>query len=591
MNPPTTCYITFMHRDADIRRLRELALCVTFAARHYKVVIRTNLGHKLRELGLGSMVWDSNYNELQPWSLHKINTHGMVGVINEASETKSTYLHIDSDVFLIKPLPDRLFEKGFIAAQSPEGTEHYPGVTKAHQPWRDMVVADPFIAYNCGIIGGDMDEIFQYSVLASAAARDAEFKLLPTWAEQVPLGKFKVHTLFNDGDFVSEDFVHLMRTKDDPSVVAKVARRLLEEAPKLAVKLGVSMPLPKRRTVSFFTPCWNVGGAEQWIATMCKWLDPDRFEVRAVHVAHPAAVERDATDWLPRSVELRFDAPQRLVQPSDILITWGFMDLRERLRGWNGKVVDVQHSAYPSVDWQLPVAAEAALAHHQMGVHLAAVSEVCRPNFPEEIRHLVKVIQNGVDPSRVSATRSRSEVRKAIGLDESHKIALFVGRLHAEQKRPQMLIDAVDLLGPEWRAVLLGPIFDQPRFSAKSIHLCPDWNVANIMNAADLLVHPARHESHGLAINEAWFARLPVISCNYPVNELFNERHGKMMELIPIEASTEILASEMEFAFKEHRSWLGSTKLVVNHAHNIARQHYSAAHMARSWSDYLAGLF
>lgn len=589
MNPPTVCYITFMHREANIHRLRELALCVAFASRHYKVAIRSNLKEELTAIGLGSMVWESPWEDLQPWSLHKIKTHGMVAVMHEARKMVNcdplTYLHIDSDVFLIKPLPDRLWEKGFIAAQSPEGLEHYPGVTKAHQPWRDMVVADPFIAYNCGIVGGDMDEILPYVVLARAAAKDSRFKLLPTWAEQVPLGKFKVHTLFDHGDFASEDFVHLMRTKDYPSVLAKVERRLVEESPKMASRLGCSITLPRRKTVSFLTPCWNVGGAEQWIATMCKWLDPDRFDVQAVHVAHPAAVERDAKNWLPRSVDLRFDAPQE--NQTDILITWGFMDLRERLRGWKGQVVDVQHSAYPSVDWQLPVAAEAALAHHQQGIHLAAVSEVCLTNFPEEIRKMVTVIENGVDPARVAATRPRWEVRREIGLDESHKIALFVGRIHNEQKNPQLLIDAVDLLGHEWRAVLLGPIFDRPKFSSKSIHLCPDWNVANILNAADMLVHPARHESHGLAINEAWLARRPVVSCAYPVNRLFHSKHGEMMKLVPVDATPQQLADAMEQVVSmRYETWD-----TLSRAHRVASRSYTAHKMGCAWSDFLAGLF
>jgi glycosyltransferase involved in cell wall biosynthesis len=188
----------------------------------------------------------------------------------------------------------------------------------------------------------------------------------------------------------------------------------------------------------------------------------------------------------------------------------------------------------------------------------------------------------------VAATRPRWEVRREIGLDESHKIALFVGRIHNEQKNPQLLIDAVDLLGHEWRAVLLGPIFDRPKFSSKSIHLCPDWNVANILNAADMLVHPARHESHGLAINEAWLARRPVVSCAYPVNRLFHSKHGEMMKLVPVDASPQQLADAMEqVGFHAVRN-VGH---VISLAHRVASRSYTAHKMGCAWSDFLAGLF
>jgi len=74
--------------------------------------------------------------------------------------------------------------------------------------------------------------------------------------------------------------------------------------------------------VAIATPVLYVGGAEQWIATLCHWLDPDRATVTKVFVTAPHAINDVAVSWLPRWVEV---VDTRTVEQDgsfDVLITW-----------------------------------------------------------------------------------------------------------------------------------------------------------------------------------------------------------------------------------------------------------------------------
>jgi hypothetical protein len=56
--------------------------------------------------------------------------------------------------------------------------------------------------------------------------------------------------------------------------------------------------------VAIVTPVFYVGGAEQRIASLAHWLDPDRVVVTKVIVLFPSAINPVAVSWLPRWVEV-----------------------------------------------------------------------------------------------------------------------------------------------------------------------------------------------------------------------------------------------------------------------------------------------
>jgi hypothetical protein len=83
-------------------------------------------------------------------------------------------------------------------------------------------------------------------------------------------------------------------------------------------------------------------------------------------------------------------------------------------------------------------------------------------------------------------------------------------------------------------------------------------------------------------MNEAWLAGVPVVSCDYLVNRLFEEKHGPMMWLVPIRPEPVVLARAIADAYAERHNPR------VDHAQDVATREYSAPVMGRRWSELLA---
>jgi glycosyltransferase involved in cell wall biosynthesis len=115
------------------------------------------------------------------------------------------------------------------------------------------------------------------------------------------------------------------------------------------------------------------------------------------------------------------------------------------------------------------------------------------------------------------------------------------------------------------------------------VHLLPaQRRIGNWLGIADVLCHPSDYESHCFTINEAWLAGVPVVSCDYLVNRLFEERHGPMMWMVPIRPEAARLAEAIGLAYS------AGTEGRVAVARNVAMREYSAAVMGRKWSELLA---
>ena len=99
-----------------------------------------------------------------------------------------------------------------------------------------------------------------------------------------------------------------------------------------------------------------------------------------------------------------------------------------------------------------------------------------------------------------------------------------------------------------------------------------------------MLCHPRVYESHCFSINEAWLAGIPVVSCDYLVNRLFEERHGPLMWLVPVRPEPARLAEAI------NESYTGRQDPRVGQARDVAIREYSAAIMGRRWSDLVATL-
>jgi glycosyltransferase involved in cell wall biosynthesis len=137
----------------------------------------------------------------------------------------------------------------------------------------------------------------------------------------------------------------------------------------------------------------------------------------------------------------------------------------------------------------------------------------------------VRVVYYGVDPREFGAVTSeaREEARRALGLDPS-PVAIFIGALGDRRKGFDALFDAWQRLCADaaWDVNLAvvgvgaeAAAWEQRAAAAglatRIMFLSFRSDVARVLAAADVLVHPARYEAYGLGVHEALCRGLPVI--------------------------------------------------------------------------------
>jgi hypothetical protein len=234
------CHVTFMHTSVTPETLRMLALCVTFASRHYQVVVVTNLTKILDPLGMPCDIKQRDYTLAVPWSVHKIRTYS-------EAEGSDPFIHIDSDVFLVDPLPNDVLSANLFA-QSLEGDKHYQNIEFMPKDWKENYLPVPFRAFNCGVFGGNPASVRGFAAVAMAASRDCGSGIPATWCEQAVLGRFDCKTLLDVSDETGEPiengvgYIHLMESKRRPDQQDRVRARLEQENPIVAARLDPPKP-------------------------------------------------------------------------------------------------------------------------------------------------------------------------------------------------------------------------------------------------------------------------------------------------------------------------------------------------------------
>jgi glycosyltransferase involved in cell wall biosynthesis len=177
---------------------------------------------------------------------------------------------------------------------------------------------------------------------------------------------------------------------------------------------------------------------------------------------------------------------------------------------------------------------KAAIAELNENARLIAVSEATRAFHIEQGLDAAKinVVYNGVDFDRFRPRSRSPHVRRELGIRDDALVALTVGQIGL-RKGWDVFADAAARLARRWPT--LHVIFVGERFATKAetveyeqsvreqfeiampglFHFLGTRNdVPDLMNAADLLVHPARQEPFGRVLLEAAASALPIIATN-----------------------------------------------------------------------------
>ena len=166
----------------------------------------------------------------------------------------------------------------------------------------------------------------------------------------------------------------------------------------------------------------------------------------------------------------------------------------------------------------------------------------------------IRVVYYGSDPATFSAvtTAQRALARRALGWD-SRPVALFVGALGDNRKGFDRLFEAWRMLSSDerWDVALavagrgaeLGWRARATREGIRNIRFLGfRTDMAQVMAASDVLVHPARYEPYGLGVHEAICRGLPaIVAKDAGVAELYPQDLRELL-IDDVESAGEIAA-------------------------------------------------
>ncbi len=166
------------------------------------------------------------------------------------------------------------------------------------------------------------------------------------------------------------------------------------------------------------------------------------------------------------------------------------------------------------------------LIRYRSGIHRAVVAlSASEPDVLRRIygrvRPLIEVIPNGVDTDRFRPPtgEERRAARARFGLDDEHRVALFVG-YEFERKgieyAIEALVDATTVMllavGGDERSIRAARATAQHLGVAERVLFTgPRHDLFDLYAAADMFVFPSAYESYGLVILESLACGVPVI--------------------------------------------------------------------------------
>src|SRR5690606_38375010 len=210
----------------------------------------------------------------------------------------------------------------------------------------------------------------------------------------------------------------------------------------------VSEPQRRPLQVASVGPSFAIGGVEQHLTALAKFLDPSVAVIRKVLVTDPARLDLNTARALGPTVTVKActkNALRDAVRDMDVVLAWGD-SFNHYLDPAGPTVVYVAHGDC----WWTRKGLEGSdqVVHHVVAVSSRVQQRQCG-GFPST------VILNGVDTSRLTCSRPPGQLRSELGLRSGDFVLGTVGRMTGE-KQMHLLIEAVRLLPANFKLLLVG---------------------------------------------------------------------------------------------------------------------------------------
>lgn len=139
--------------------------------------------------------------------------------------------------------------------------------------------------------------------------------------------------------------------------------------------------------------------------------------------------------------------------------------------------------------------------------------------------------------------QARAPLRAALGLGARERLVVFAGR-PAPEKRLDVLVEAVERLGPDYRLLLIGGGASRSRQVLTLPFQNDPARLARILSGCDALVHANPFETLGLVVLEAMACGVPVVGVAHGgVGETVDETFGQLAARATPEAMAEAIAA------------------------------------------------
>lgn len=348
---------------------------------------------------------------------------------------------------------------------------------------------------------------------------------------------------------------------------------------------------------AFIGPCIGIGGGDGLMCNLVKHA----HNIEWVGAAIPCELRLDMAQWAYKGwdftrcpVHIRSpkdfdkfinhenyeDCVEAACKDANIIINWCY-ELRDLTKYLDIPIID--YAQNEDAHAKHIVTQNRRVIQYEAACSKAAAEVFLKPDD-------VTVIYNGIDPTRITPRRGRKAQRASWMIPDRARIVLFMGRF-VDEKHPEDIIAALAKLPDEYIAVFVGhgeremELYRMAKLliPGRAAMVDPQYQMGDILAAADCFVLPSEFEGHPLALMEAMLAGVPCVYSDFTVMQELEEKHGPLGIKVEVGCTPDELAKAIIDSMTPSMDQYNITR----NARLTVWENYTISTIAAQWEEYL----